>query len=161
VEDALARVFAHNHWANLRLLDACAALSADVLDARPDAGWSIRQALHHLVESEQGYLALLTATRQPPLPDRALDALRAAAAASGEGLVALARDPSLPGRLERRLRTGDGYLVDPWVVIVQAVNHGADHRRQVAAMLRSRGLTVPRLDGWGFGEAVDAVVPVG
>jgi uncharacterized damage-inducible protein DinB len=62
--------------------------------------------------------------------------------------------------LEARLRTSDGYDVAPWVVLVQAVNHANDHRRQIAGMLRDRGVPPPRLDGWGFGEARDAVVPI-
>jgi uncharacterized damage-inducible protein DinB len=161
MESALARIFEHNHWANLRLLEACAALGPEDLDARPDpAGWSLRDALAHLVESERGYLELLTGTRGPsPAAPPSLGDLRASAAASGEGLVALARRADAL-RLEDRIRTSDGYVVAPWVVLVQAVNHANDHRRQVAGMLRGRGVVPPRLDGWGFGEAVAAVVPL-
>jgi uncharacterized damage-inducible protein DinB len=43
-------------------------------------------------------------------------------------------------------------------VFVQAINHGAEHRRQVCGILRALGVEPPRLDGWAFGEATGAVV---
>jgi uncharacterized damage-inducible protein DinB len=61
---------------------------------------------------------------------------------------------------ESDVRTSDGYLVKPWIVLVQAINHGAEHRRQVCSILRALGVAPPRLDGWGFGEALEAVVRI-
>ncbi len=63
-----------------------------------------------------------------------------------------------PGKyLKTQLRTTDGYLVEPWVVMVQAINHATDHRRQLSGMLRDQGVIPPRLDGWAYGEAVKAL----
>jgi uncharacterized damage-inducible protein DinB len=59
---------------------------------------------------------------------------------------------------ESDMRTSDGYVVKPWTVFVQAINHGAEHRRQVCSILRALGVEPPRLDGWAFGEATGAVV---
>jgi uncharacterized damage-inducible protein DinB len=160
-ESMLARIFAHNRWANRRLLEACVPLPDGTLDAAPDAGspWTIRSVLVHLVESQAGYLSLLTVPREGRKPATVPFAeILEHAERSAEGLLALARGPSDP-RLRDKVHTRDSYVVEPWVVMVQAVNHAADHRRQVCAMLRTLGVTPPRLDGWGFGEDVGALIP--
>jgi len=155
--DLLARLFEHNNRANDRLLAACARLDNARLDARPAprSSWSVRDALTHLVEAQQGCVSLLT---RPPEArnDAGLEfrELRDTARASGERLRELAADDE---GLPPRLRTTDGYVVEPWVVLLQAVNHATDHRRQIGAMLRAESIAVPRLDGWAFGEAQGAL----
>ena len=93
MNNVLEKLIEHNNWANLKILQACSGLSEDQLDATPQPDqWSIRQNLVHLVESQQGYLSLLT------LPPEARDEislsfaeLETSAKASGEGLLALVR----------------------------------------------------------------------
>ena len=155
--NTLAKLFEHNNWANLQIIEVCSALGDEQLDApQPASTWSIRDTLSHLVESQRGYLALLTlppeARQHAPL---SFAELAESATASGEGLLALACGE----RLETRLKTTDGYVVEPWVVMLQAINHATDHRRQISGMLRAMGVTPPRLDGWAFGEAGGALVP--
>lgn len=153
-----ARIFEHNNWANRRLIEVCSGLSDEQLDApQPPSEWSIREALKHLVEWQRDYLWLLTAP--PPPEERAplsFAELQESAAASGEALLALAHADDYDE--QTRLRTSDGYLVEPWVVMLQVVNHGNDHRRQVCGMLRAIGVAPPMIDGWGFGEAEGALV---
>ena len=159
----LTRLFEHNHWANLRLIGVCSELGDGRLDAPAPAGrgWTIRETLIHLVESERGYLSLLTRSagselRKPP----AFADLHESADASGAGLVAWVR----AGRREDReapLSTSDGYRVEPWTVLVQAINHANDHRRQITAAMRALGATPPNLDGWTYGETTGAVVSSG
>ncbi len=160
-ENILWRLFSHNNWSNLQLIEACSALSDEQLDAKPSSAstWNICITLIHLVECQQGYLSLLT------LPPEAREKaelsfaeLKESAKASGEGLLALARDAQGTW-LDARLRTMDGYFVEPWVVMNQAVHHATEHRRQIGDMLRALGVTPPRLDGWSFGEASGALVP--
>jgi uncharacterized damage-inducible protein DinB len=158
----LGKLFEHNNWANLRIIQACSALSEDQLDTDPQSATkgSIRVTLTHLVTSQQNYLSLLT------LPvDARLDSppafadLPKAASMSGEALLALARDgASKP--LKTQLRTKDGYFVDPWVVMLQAINHATEHREQISSMLTAVGVTPPDLDGWAYGEAAGALVPI-
>ena len=81
--------------------------------------------------------------------------MQASATASGEALLALAHDED---NEPTQLRTSDGYLVEPWVIMLQVINHASDHRRQICGMLRAIGVTPPGLDGWGFGEAEGALV---
>jgi uncharacterized damage-inducible protein DinB len=162
-ENNLARLFEHNHWANLQIIDACLKLSDEQLDAEPHgaAYGSIRNTLLHIVTSQQGYLRLLTL----PLEQRQerievpISELRESARTSGEGFVTLARDQARLASLTR-LQTHDGYVVDPWVIMVQAINHATEHREQIKLALTSLGITPPNLDGWTYGERTNALVPL-
>ncbi len=159
--DLLLRLLEHSTWATLTLIEACAALPDAQLDAPPlaDSTWSIRKNLTHLVESEQGYLALLTvAATERAEPSVRFEALADAARASGEALLALAQQTEGPLSAEV-CHTTDGYRVSPWVVMVQVLNHATEHRKQIANLMRALGLTPPRLDGWAYGGSVGALVP--
>ncbi|HJZ49474.1 MAG TPA: DinB family protein [Roseiflexaceae bacterium] len=161
-ETMLVKLFEHNNWANMEIIQACSALSDEQLDAEPQSATkgSIRQTLVHLVASQQGYLSLLTLPVEArPDVRPAFAELQQAASISGEGLLALARDqPSK--ELKTQLRTTDGYLVEPWVVMVQAINHATEHREQISSMLSALGVTAPDLDGWCYGEVTHAVIPI-
>lgn len=60
-ENFLAKLFEHNLWASDQIIQACAILSDEQLDAEPQSvtKGSIRRTLTHLVSSQQGYLNLL------------------------------------------------------------------------------------------------------
>ncbi|MEM7306572.1 MAG: DinB family protein [Planctomycetota bacterium] len=160
MRDALSKLFEHCNWANAELIRACAALDEAALDASPDPAspWTLRHTLTHLVESQDRYVSLLTLPPDERLdPDLAFDDLARVARESGAALLALACGQREP--YADPLPTRDGYLVDPWLVLVQAVNHATDHRRQLAGMLRALGRTPPRVDGWAFGEHEGALAP--
>ena len=161
-ENYLVKLFEHNNWANLQIIRACYALTEEQLDAEPQSATkgSIRRTLLHLVGSQQGYLSLLTLpveARSAPRPTFA--ELEESARNSGEGLVALARDASGKS-VQAQLQTTDGYTVEPWVVMVQAINHAAEHREQIKSMLSALGVTPPEIDGWDYGLAVKALIPI-
>jgi uncharacterized damage-inducible protein DinB len=158
----LEKIFEHNNWANLLTLQACAALSDEQLDAEPRSvtKGSIRATLRHLVESQESYLTTLTGAK-PPFdwpPVATFAQLRESLSASGAGLLALVRG-ALAEPLKAQLRTHDGYFVDPWVVVVQVINHATEHREQINSMLSALGVTPPDMDGWSYGEDVHAIVP--
>jgi uncharacterized damage-inducible protein DinB len=162
-ENILGKLLEHNNWANIQIIQACSALSDEQLDAEPESATkgSIRLTLWHLMASQQGYLSLLTGMeprfnwQAPP----AFAELQQAASITGEGLLALARDErSQP--LKSQLQTKDGYSVEPWVVMVQAINHATEHREQIKSMLSSLGVTPPGLDGWDYGEVTNALTPI-
>jgi uncharacterized damage-inducible protein DinB len=50
--------------------------------------------------------------------------------------------------------------VEPWVVLVQIINHATEHREQISSMLSALGVTPPILDGWAYGEATNALIPI-
>lgn len=160
-ENVLERLFEHNNWANRRMIELCVTLTDEQLDAEPQTAalGSIRSTLTHLVSAQRGYLSLLTM----PLAERqrtpvAFAELEAAAAASGEALLAIARDPQ-SRHLEGKIQSRDGYLISPWVVMVQVINHASEHREQISSMLTALGVTPPDLDGWSYGEAAGAIMP--
>jgi uncharacterized damage-inducible protein DinB len=161
-ENLLEKLYEHNNWANRQIIQICSALSDEQLDTEPQSATagSIRLTLFHLVNAQQGYLSLLTLPVEarhnvPPT----FAELQKAASSSGEGLLALARaDPSK--YLKTRLRTMDGYFVEPWVVIVQVINHATEHREQIKSMLSALGVTPPNIDGWDYGQATNTLVPI-
>jgi len=116
--------------------------------------------LLHLVSSQQGYLKILTLPLEARLERTSVEfaELQMSAISSGEGLLALARDWS--GKpVTAQLQTRDGYLVEPWVLMVQIINHATEHREQIKSMLSALGVTPPNIDGWDYGEVTHALIP--
>ncbi len=65
--DTLTTLFSHNLWANVRILEHCAELTNEQLDATISGAFgSIRDTLQHIVTSEQSYLYRIR-TGQPLL----------------------------------------------------------------------------------------------
>ena len=112
-ESILVRLFEHNNWANIQMIQACSALSDEQLDAEPHSATkgNLRQTLLHLVSSQRGYLSLLTlpveARQSEPLT---FAEVKKSAIQSGEAILALVKDEA--GKIPRtRLQTTDGYFV--------------------------------------------------
>lgn len=159
-DNFLIKLFEHNNWANLKIIQVCSTLQDEQLDAEPMSATkgTIRRTLIHLVSSQQIYLALLTLAERPTAP-LAFTQLIESARTSGDGLTALAKnEASYPS--ETLLRTKDDFFVEPWVVMLQAINHATEHREQINSMLSSLGITPLDLDGWSYGEAAHALVPI-
>jgi uncharacterized damage-inducible protein DinB len=160
-ENILAKLFEHNNWANDQIIQACYALSDEQLDAEPLSATkgNIRDTLTHLVSSQANYLSLLTVPleerRNPPIE---FTDLRESARLSGEGLLALVRGEQEV--IASRLITRDGYYAEPWVVLLQVINHATEHREQIKSMLTALGVTPPDIDGWDYGLATHALEPV-
>ncbi|HXQ36130.1 MAG TPA: DinB family protein [Anaerolineales bacterium] len=157
----LLKIFEHNNWANQQIIQACAALSEEQLDAEPQSATqgSIRSTLMHLVSAQRGYLSLLTLPVEAR-PNTPLDfaELQESVTRSGEGLLALVGDQdSFP---KDQLQTRDGYYVDSRVVILQIINHATEHREQIKSMLSALGVTPPNMDGWDYGEVTKALIPI-
>ena len=161
-ENFLEKLFEHNNWANLQIIQACSALGDEQLDAEPQSATkgNIRSTLLHLVAAQQSYLRTLTL----PLEVR-LDAvtvafaeLQESASKSGEGLLALARGEQKP--LTAQIQTRDNFYVEPWVLMVQIINHATEHREQINSMMSALGITPPDLDGWNYGETTNALIPI-
>lgn len=153
-------LFEHNNWANLQIIQACSSLSEEQLDAEPQTitKGSIRSTLQHLINSQEDYLSQLMGIEsrfnwQTP-PD--FDELRQAATDTGEGLIALTRDES-SNSLQTKFEK-DGYSVEPWLVMVQTINHATEHREQIKSMFSNLGITPPRIDGWAYGKVTNALV---
>jgi len=160
-ENFIIRLFEHNNWANLRILEACSKLTEEQLDAEPQSvtKGSIRETMLHLAGSQAGYLSLLTL----PTEDRhhkplQFTDLQESLLVSGEGLLMIAQGEREP--LAAKLQTLNGYQVEPWVVMVQIINHAHEHREQICSMVNALGVTPPDMDGWSYGDAANAFIPI-
>ena len=160
-ETYLARLFEHNNWTNQKLIDVCLSLTDEQLDAQPQSvvKGTIRETMIHLVGAQHGYLSLLTLPLEERVrvaPNR--DEWQESARKSGESLLALARGEKEP--FAEKLQTRDEYLVEPWVIMVQIINHAHEHREQICSMLNTLGVTPPDMDGWSYGESAGALIPI-
>src|SRR6266508_6788079 len=162
-ENFLVKLFEHNNWANRKIIQACYALSDEQLDAEPQSATkgTVRRTLLHLVAAQQGYLSLLTlpVDERPDIAPTFAE-LQESARISGEGLLALARGEQKPFNYRHRLQTKDGFYTDPWVVMLQVINHATEHREQIKSMLSSLGVTPPNIDGWDYGEVTKTLIPI-
>jgi len=161
-ENYLEKLFEHNNWANLRILEACSVLNDEQLDAEPQSvtKGTIRRTLVHLVSSQQSYLRTLTLPveeRRSAVTVEYAD-LQESVRMSGAGLLTIARGDQKP--FKSQLQTRDGYLVEPWVLMVQIINHASEHREQICSMLNTIGITPPDMDGWTYGEVTHALIPI-
>lgn len=161
-ENTLARIFEHNNWANQKIMEVCLTLTDEQLDAPPQSATegNIRSTLLHLVSAQYGYLRLLTLPveeRRERVTVEFAD-MEKSLKESGERLLELARDM---GKLPvTRIQTRDDYLVEPWVIMLQIINHATEHREQIKSMLTALGIEPPSIDGWDFGDVMKALVPM-
>ena len=161
-ESMLVKFFEHNNWANSQIMHACTTLTDEQLDADPQSvtKGSIRLTWVHLVASQRAYLSLLTLPVESRLDTPlAFAELQESVRISGEGLLDLAREESNKP-MNTKLQTKDGYYVEPWVVMLQAINHATEHREQIKSMLCALGITPPDIDGWNYAEFKNALIPM-
>jgi uncharacterized damage-inducible protein DinB len=149
----LVRLFEHNRWANLRAVEACAALADVPLDATVlGTAGSVRETLMHIAGAEQRYVLLLIG-RQPTYGERdgwpGVERLRQALDESGRALIELAgrADPDevLTGDFQ-----GRPYALPVATIYVQAINHATEHRSQIATILTQQGVEPPDFSGWAW-----------
>ena len=154
MSDLIADLYRQNEWASLRLIEVCRTLPDDLLDATAVGSYgTIRDTLVHYVGGEQRYVRWLGGDLgiEPMRTGDAfpgVDYLVGSVRASAKALAALAR--SRPGS---RVDRDPGEKIDAEVILVQAINHGAEHRSQICTILTALGVTPPELDGWTWGEA--------
>jgi uncharacterized damage-inducible protein DinB len=160
-ENILARIFEHNNWANDQILTACAQLTGEQLDAEPKSATegTIRSTLLHLANAQLSYLRILTLPLEERKERVVLDfaEVEKSLKQTGEALLALVANGKYP---TERLTTRDDYYVEPWVILVQIINHATEHREQIKSMLTALGITPPSIDGWDYGDVMKAMVPI-
>jgi uncharacterized damage-inducible protein DinB len=150
----LTTLFAHNAWANLKLLDFCEGLSDEQLDATAVGGFgSIRDTLRHIVSAEVSYVNRVNG-KQPaePLPRDQFPAfavLKDAVRWASDELLQLAlsaREDTLVR--QRPPRQPEEYKLA--ALMVQAVNHSTEHRTQIATIITQLGMEPPDMSGWQY-----------
>jgi len=166
MKSALLELYRHKTWATLRLIAHCQGLAGEHLDATiPGTYGTVRDTLRHLVDSEEGYLSIVTRqpfrtkdaaaafTRPDQMPDGPipLDELAERIRRMGPQWETLAQDPHLP---DQEVTTTDGFRMPAALPMAQAIHHADDHRTQVLSILGARGLEVPELGVWEYDWSV-------
>jgi uncharacterized damage-inducible protein DinB len=159
MNEPLAEMFRYNRWATAALVDACAGLSDDYLDAAvPGISGTVRELLMHVAGGQrtdalrtQGRQHEGELTRHAPWPG--FEELRRLADESSDELLAIAaaldadRDVDLPWE-------GKRYRHKVSFFLAAALVHGVEHRTEIKFALAQVGVETPGLDGWDYAAAM-------
>jgi uncharacterized damage-inducible protein DinB len=163
--DLLVEFFRHNAMMNRRLMEACRQLSPEQLGATATGTYgSIGATLVHIANSHEGYAARLVDTERPErLPEDPFPGFEALAERFAHGDAQL-EDAAQAGQDRKVQVTGDDPPGTWWMPVslflLQAVNHGTEHRSQVATILTQLGVEPPEMDGWTYFFASGYMVAV-
>ncbi len=153
-DDTLTTLFSHNLWANLRLLEQCAALSNEQLNATISGAYgSIWDTLQHIVLAEQSYFSRISTGqrlhRAEDAPPLTIAEMMESVRTTGAGFIAWAP----------KVQAGDTVQID-WdgtlrhvpktIILTQVINHATEHRAQIMAILTQLGIQPPELDSWTY-----------
>ncbi len=154
----LLEFFRHNSMMNERLVDACRPLTPSQLEVEVAGTYgNIGASLVHIANAQVGYAArLLGLERNPPLPESpfpGFESLNAQFAVGNRQLLEAAAHPDM----ERQVEVSGDDPAGVWrmpaaLILIQAVNHGTDHRSHVATILTQLGVEPPEMDGWTYFE---------
>ena len=154
--DTLTTLFCHNLWANLQLLEQCAGLTSEQLDATISGTFgSIRDTLEHIALAEQSYLSRIGTGQRYYHPEDAspmtISDMEESIRKTGLGMIEWAQ----------KVQVDDNVLID-WdgtprevpktIILAQVINHATEHRAQVMVILTQLGIQPPNLDSWSYFE---------
>lgn len=155
--DTLTTLFQHNLWANVTLYECCAALTEEELAATiPGAFGSIYKTLQHIANSERSYLSRISTGHRyegdywPATIPEMIDLLLQ----TGRGLIEWAHKVQPADTVEVDWE-GTPRQVPKTILLTQALQHAAEHREQIKAILTEIGITPPDLQGWVFFDVAD------
>ena len=152
----VTKLFEHNLWANLKLLDFCETLSDEHLDSTAIGCYgAIRDTLTHIVGAEVSYVHRVNG-KLPAVPLRrgefaGFQVLKDAVRWTGDELLQLA----LSGRKDTLVQERDGTWSGEYKLsslMVQAVTHSTEHRTQIAAIITQLGMEPPDMSVWYYLE---------
>ncbi|MEZ4657818.1 MAG: DinB family protein [Caldilineaceae bacterium] len=154
----LETLFRHNLWANLRLLEACAALSEEQIQSTIIGVYgSIGDTWQHIVRAERSYFARVSTGQPYPAPENepplTFDQMAASLRRTGEGFIEWAPKVQAADRVETKWISGEIVQVPKAVILTQVINHATEHRAQIMAILTQLGIQPPELDSWSYFDA--------
>jgi uncharacterized damage-inducible protein DinB len=157
--DAMRDLYAYNRWATQRVFDSAEKLTPEQLHTPGTAGHgSVRDTLVHFMRAQKGWLSWwdgsLSANdaynlRWDPAdyPDvAALRSLWAALEAQTQAFVGGLTDADMARIYENALADGQVERLVLSTMMLHVVNHGTQHRSEVAAMLTAFGQSPDQLD---------------
>ena len=146
--------FAHHMWATLQVMDVCADLEPDQLEATaPGTYGSILDTLRHIVAADSGYLFAMTGGKVQPIDEEQMDLAELRKATEGfasEYASLLATDLDPDQVVVRHREDGSETHAPLGIRLAQVVHHGTDHRSQVCTILTTLGVEPPMIDVWDF-----------
>ncbi len=157
--DILTTLFSHNLWANLRLLERCAELTSEQLDATTSGTYgSIRDTLQHIVTAERSYFSRISTGQRYNHPEDAppmtLAEMMESLRTTGSSLIEWAP----------KVQANDTVTID-WegtprevpktIILTQVINHATEHREQIKAIITQLGIEPPDLQSWAYFDEMD------
>jgi len=152
--DTLTTLFSHNLWANLRLLERCAELTREQLDATISGAFgSVHDTLQHIVEAEQSYFSRISTGQRFHGPEDAhpmtIADMAASARTTGAGFIEWASKVGASDTVQVNWE-GTPRDVPKTIILTQVINHATEHRAQIMAILTQLGIEPPELDSWSY-----------
>jgi uncharacterized damage-inducible protein DinB len=156
--DLLRELFLDHRWSTLLLIDNCMSYPPEALqEVVVSTDHSILHTLTHVVGTEQGYLVNSTG-------ETVTDPIRRGEILSLTDLRQRCEDLSqsweeVLGRISQLAVTlrADGVRPETAhgenLLVVQAIQHGIDHRTQICTPLSVLGQEPPENDGWSYWTA--------
>lgn len=143
-------LFRYNEWANVRLLEAAAGLSdAELEQEIQPALAGVRPILTHVLGTQLHWLSLWQGLTDDRNPEMGIAELRAAfdrCHGRLAELIASLTEPGLARREKWWARWGVDDELDCASTMLQVVNHGTQHRAEIAVILTALGHSPGDLD---------------
>ena len=164
--EVLRAIFDHHVWATLTLLGSLEALDEEHLSATIGGTYgTMPQTMTHLVDADGRYLRRFDAPSLPSEPGHGVSPLPELARRMREHATkwTATLDRLEAGTLDSQVRDHAEYPDTDHaegMLLVQAIQHGEEHRQQVCSTLGALGLDVPDLSGWDYWIAVGRATTV-
>lgn len=153
----LEQLYRHHRWANLALFDFCAGLDESALAlSAPGAYGTIRDTWRHVANGERNYLAAVQGTSRDPRfqdPSLPLATIRAELVASADELLAVLGTVTEGDTFEADWG-GKSWTLPKFVPLLQAIDHGREHRTNITTILQAHGIEAPQIDLWAYGNTL-------
>ena len=165
-DDVVRELFAHNGWANRRLLAFCAGLTPKELKTTDAAIYGdIVPTMQHVVSGgEAVYWSMFTGSLPPwaRADDNpaTLEEVTAWAGDMASRWQELLSKP-YPAVVHRKRSNGELVEMSAALVLTQTIHHGNVHREQVSHVLTSLGLEPPDISAWRYGRDAGTLVSRG
>ena len=157
--DTLTTLFSHHLWANLRLLEQCARLNSDQLNATMAGAYdSLYDTLQHIVQAEQSYFSRISTgqrlNRPQDAPPLTIAEMIESVRKTGAGLIEWAGKVQANDTV-RIDWDGTPRDVPKTVILTQVINHATEHREQVKTIMTQLGIEPPDLQSWAYFDELD------
>lgn len=146
----------HNTMMNERLLEACRDLTPAQLATTVDGTYGgIGVTLVHVANGQVAYVPRFIASERPePLAPDPLPSFDALVERFTHGNALLEEAAARTGEDQHVEVSGDDppgtWRMPAALLLLQAVNHGTEHRSQVSTILTQLGIDAPPMDGWTY-----------